>query len=222
MRKVISILVLLFVGWAISSAAAKDLEIQGNRLISERPPFTMVLPSELQLMHSSSLENREENSLTRSYFVVKEKKKQVEELFILQIADKTNPQAGPITTPPMKPYTEKRMYVKGKVKKGELAVDYMIQLMAWNPEAPSLQPVVKKGVIIPSHWALQGQFLFNFQGEHAVLIRYSKAVDSFGLKVSEDGKSWEKESISGNEKKGYEMFRKSFMEMIDSIRITAK
>jgi hypothetical protein len=127
-----------------------------------------------------------------------------------------------MTVPPLRPYTEKRMYLRDRMKKGELTVDYMIQLMAWNPEAPSLQPVVKKGIVIPSRWALQGQFLFNFQGEHAVLVRYSKAVDSFGLKVSEDGKSWEKESISGNEKKAYEVFKKSFTEIVQSIQITTK
>ncbi len=222
MKKTISILGLLFIGWAASFASAKDLEIQGTRLISEKPPFTMSLPSELQLMHSSSGQNPNESSATRVYFLIKEKKKQVEEMFILQIADRTNPQAGPISAPPLLPYTGKRMYLKDKVKKGELTVDYMIQLMAWNPEASSLQPIAKKGIVIPSQWALQGQLLFNFQGEHAVLVRYSKAVDSFGLKVSEDGKNWEKESMAGNEKQAYEMFRKSFMETIDSIRITSK
>ena len=140
-------------------------------------------------------------------------------MLILQIADKTNPQAGPMTATPLKPYTEKRLYSKGKVKKGELEVDYLIQLMAWNPDAPSLQPIVKKGLIIPSRWALQGQFLFLYQGEHAVFFRYSKDINSFGIKVSEKGDDWGKGSISGNEKKVYETFQKSFMEMIDSIQI---
>ena len=72
--------------------------------------------------------------------------------------------------------------MKDKVKKGELEVDYLIQLMAWNPDAPSLQPIVKKGLVVPSRWALQGQFLFPYQGEHAVFIRYSKDVNSFGFK----------------------------------------
>ena len=31
-------------------------------------------------------------------------------MLIVQIADKTNPQAGPMTVPPLKPYTEKRVY----------------------------------------------------------------------------------------------------------------
>jgi hypothetical protein len=35
----------------------------------------------------------------------------------------------------------------------------------------------------------------------------------FGLKTSKDGKDWERESISGNEKKVYEVFQKTFMEM---------
>ncbi len=102
---------------------------------------------------------------------------------------------------------------------GELRADYLIQLMAWNPNAPSLQPIVKKGIMIPSRWALQGQFLFVYQGEHAVFIRYAKNVNSFGLKISEEGKDWERESISGNEKKVYEAFQKTFMEMINSIII---
>ncbi len=111
------------------------------------------------------------------------------------------------------------MYLKDKIKKGELVVDFMIQLMRWNPDAPSLQPIVKKDIVIPSHWALQGQCLFVYQGEHAVFIRYSKDVHSFGLKISEEGKDWERESISGNEKKVYEAFQKTFMEMINSIII---
>jgi hypothetical protein len=124
-----------------------------------------------------------------------------------------------MTVPPLKPYTEKRLYSKGKVKKGELEVDYLIQLMAWNPDAPSLQPIVKKGLIIPSRWALQGQFLFLYQGEHAVFFRYSKDINSFGIKVSEKGDDWGKGSISGNEKKVYETFQKTHIEMIDSIQI---
>ena len=179
----------------------------------------MTLPSEFRLIHSSSNPNPAENSLTRIYFFVKAKEKQVEEMLILQIADKTNPQAGPMNIPPLKPYTEKRMYSKSKAKKEGLEIDYIMQLMAWNPDAPSLQPIVKKGIMIPSHWALQGQFLFAYQGEHAVFIRYSKDVHSFGLEISEDGKDWGKESISGNERKVYEAFQKTFMEMINSINI---
>jgi hypothetical protein len=209
---------LLFVG-TTAKAAQKDLEIQGKKLSSQKPPFTLTLPAEFNLVHSFSQENPGESSLTRVYFLVKTKGKQIEEMLILQVADKTNPQAGPMTVPPLKPYTEKRLYSKGKVKKGELEVDYLIQLMAWNPDAPSLQPIVKKGLIIPSRWALQGQFLFLYQGEHAVFFRYSKDINSFGIKVSEKGDDWGKGSISGNEKKVYETFQKSFIEMIDSIQI---
>ncbi len=197
-------------------APEKDLEIREKKLISQKPSFTLMLPSEFQLMHSSSVEYPKENSLTRSYFLIRQKEKQVEEIFIVQIADRTNPQAEPMNVPPLKPDSEKRMYLTDKIKKGDLVVDSLIQLMRWNPEAPSLQPIVKKSVVIPSHWAIQGQFLFAFQGEHAVFIRYSKDVHSFGLKISEEGKDWERDSISGNEKKICEAFQKTCMEMINS------
>ena len=212
----ISIVVLI---WTNLSLAAKDLEIKGKQLVSQTPAFTFTLPSELSMIHSFSQENPGMNSLTRVYFLVKEKNRQVEEMLIVQIADKTNPQAGPMTVPSLKPYTQKRLYSKGKVKEGELEVDYQIQLMAWNPDAQSLQPIVKKGFVIPSRWALQGQFLFLYQTDHAIFIRYSKDVNSFGLKTSEDGKDWERESISGNEKKVYEAFQKTFMEISHSIII---
>lgn len=220
MRKIFfALIILILFVWSNAGAAEKDFEIQGKKLISQKPPFTMNLPSEFRLVHASSRNIPSENSLTRSYFLIKAKEKQVEELLIVEIADRTNPQAGPITTPPLVPYAEKRMYQRDKIKKGELKADYMIQLMAWNPNAPSLQPVVKKGIVIPSHWAFQGQFLFVYQGEHAVFIRYAKDVNSFGLKISEKGEAWERKSISGNEKKIYEAFQKIFMVMIDSIRI---
>jgi len=119
----------------------------------------------------------------------------------------------------LKPHTEKGMYSKGEVKKGEMEVGYLIQLMAWNPDAPSLQPIVKKGFVIPSLLALHGQFLFLFQGEGAVSIRYSKDVNSFGMKVSDGGRRWERESISGNEKRVYEVFQKIFLKMIDTFHI---
>ena len=220
MKKIISAILMigLFLG-GNASAVDKDLEIQGKKLISQKPPFTLILPSDLQLIHSSSFENPKENSLTRVYLLIKEKNKYVEEMLIFQIADKTNPQAGPITPPPLKPYTEKRMYSKGKIKKGGWEGNYLTQLMAWNPDAPSLQPIIKKGISIPSRWALQGQFLFNYQGEHAVFIRYSREANAFGLKVSEQGDRWDQGSITGNEKKVVETFQKIFMDMIHSIRI---
>ena len=220
MRKIFFVLLgLLLTAWVTACAPKKDLEVEGKKLVSLKPPFTLMLPSDFNLIHSFSHENPEENSLTRVYFLIKTKEKQVEEMFILQVADKTNPQAGPMTMPPLKPYTEKRLYSKGKVKKGELEGEYLIQLMAWNPEAPYLQPIVKKGFVIPSRWALQGQFLFPYQGEHAVFFRYSRDVHSFRMKVSEKGEDWEKGLISGNEKRVHETFQKSYMEMINSIQI---
>ncbi len=214
-----ALLGLILIPWIAAGAAQKDLEIQGKKLTSQKPPFTLILPSEFNLIHSFFHENPGESSLTRVYFLVRTRGKQVEEMFILQIADKTNPQAEPMIAPPLKAYTEKRLYSKGRVKKGQLGVDYLIQLMAMNPDAPSLQPVIKKGFIIPAHWALQGQFLFPYLGENAVFGRYSRAIDSFGTKVSDKGEAWEKGMISGNEKKVYETFQKAFMEMIDSIQL---
>jgi hypothetical protein len=219
MRKILALLSLLLIMGITACTSPKDLELEGKKLDSRKPPITVVLPSEFNLVHSFSHENPGENSLTRVYFLVKAKEKQVEEMLILQIADKTNPQAGPMTAAPLKPYAEERMYSKGRFKKGRLESDYLIQLMRWNPDAPSLQPVMKKGLILPSHWALQGQFLFLFQGEHAVFFRYSKDINSFGTKVSEKGEDWEKGIISGNEKKIYETFQKTFMELMDSIQI---
>jgi hypothetical protein len=218
-KNIISLISIIVLTWTIAYAAPKDLEIKEKQLISQKPPFTFTLPSELSMIYSFSHENPAENSLTRAYFLVKVKGKQVEEMLILQIADKTNPQAGPMTVPSLKPYTEKRMYSKSKVKKKGLEINYILQLMAWNPDAPSLQPIVKKGIVIPFHWALQGQFLFTYQGEHAVLGRYSRDVHSFGVKISEEGKDWERSSVSGNEMKTYEAFQKIFIGMINSIDI---
>jgi uncharacterized protein YkuJ len=138
-------------------------------------------------------------------------------MFILQIADRTNPQAGPITAPSLRPYGEENMYLKDKIRRGEVEGDYLIQIMAWNPKASSLRAIVEKGFIIPSHLALQGQFQFIYQKEHAVSIRYSKDVNSFGLKVSEEGEKWVKDSISGSEKQAYEIFKESFLKMINCI-----
>ena len=220
MKKIVFVLFYLIIATgAVVNAAQKDLEVKGKKLTSQKPPFTLTLPSDFNLIHSFSQENPGESSLTRAYFFIKTKGKQVEEMLILQVADKTNPQAGPMTAAPLKPYTEKRLYSKGKVKRGELEMDTLIQLMAWNPDASSLQPIVKKGFVIPSSWALQGQFLFLYLGEHAVFFRYSKSVNSFGMKVSEKGEDWEKGRISENEKKIYETFQKSFKEMIDSIKV---
>jgi len=221
MKKIVVPFVLVFVSLLTATllAAEKDFEIQGKRLIFQRPPFRLTLPAEFRFIHSFSHPNPAENSLTRVYFILKTKEKQVEEMLILQIADKTNPQAGLMRVPPLKPYTERRMYSKSKVRKEGVEIDYMVQLMRWNPDAPSLQPIIKKGLLIPPHWALQGQFLFLYQAEHAVFFRYSKDIDSFGIKTSEKGGDWEKGVISGNQKKVYETFQKTFMQMIESIQI---
>jgi hypothetical protein len=220
MKKTIMIWIgLVLITWNLSIASPKDLEIQGRNLISKKPPFTLILPSEPRSIYSFSQEHPDENSLTRAYFFIKEKDKQVDEMLIVQIADRTNPQAEPMTVPPLKPYTEKTMYSKGKIKRGEVEINYLIQLMAWNPDAPSLQPIIQKGITIPHHLALQGQFLFTHLGQHAVYIRYSKDVNAFEAKVSKAEDKWNKDSISGNEKRVYEIFKKQFMEMIESVRI---
>ncbi|HSB06447.1 MAG TPA: hypothetical protein VLK23_14780 [Thermodesulfobacteriota bacterium] len=220
MKKVALVLIsLFFITASFGFGADQDLVIQGKTLVSKKPPFTLMLPSELQWIDSSSIEHPAENSITRTAIFIREKAKQVEEMLIVQIADKTNPQAGPMVVPPLKPYNVKRMYIKDKIKRGEGEVDYLTQLMAWNPEAPSLQPIVKKGVRIPSHWALQYQLLFQPQLEHAVFFRYSKDIHSFGLKVSDEGKSWDKESISGDERKVYEIFQKMISGMIESLSL---
>lgn len=218
MKKIAAFLLLIFIASSSVFGAGKDLEVQGKVVKSQKPPFLFTLPSEFQLIHSSSIEHPKENSLTRSFFFVRGKKNQVEEMLILQIADRTNPEAGPMDAPPLQPYAEKRMYLKGKVKRGEVEVEYLNQLMAWNPEAPSLQPLIGKGMVIPSHWALQSQILFQSQLEHVVFIRYSKDVHSFELKVSNEGKNWDKASLSGNEKRAVETFQKVISGMMDSLR----
>lgn len=217
-RILILLMVLLFFACG-RTTKGKDLEIDGKQLISRKPPFHLIFPSEFQLAHSSSIEYPKESSLTRSYFFIREKEKQIEEMVIIQIADKTNPQVEPMTAQPLKPEAEKRMYGNGKIKKGGLEIDYLVQSIVWNPNAPSLQAIIKKGMVIPPNRALQGQFLFVYQVEHGILIRYSRDVNSFGTKVSTEGDKWNKDMISGNEKKCYEMFEKSFMEMINSIQI---
>ncbi len=220
MKRILRIILFgMILGVSISYALPKDLEIKGRQLVSKKPPFTLTLPSDFSLFYSYSHKNPEENSLTRVYFLLVPKGRYIDELLILQMADKTNPQAGPMSAPPLQPYTEKRLYSKGRVKQGRLDVDYLIQLMAWDPNAPSLEPLRKRGMMIPSHWALQGQFLFLYLGEHAVYFRYSKDIHNFGVEVSGEVKDWEKGRISGNEKKVYDFFQKRFMEMIQSIQI---
>ena len=215
-RKMIShFIIILFLGTFLSGCASVGVEIKEGQLISQKPSFRLPFASEFRLV--DSFENPGENSNTRAYVYIKERDRQIEEMFILQIASRTNPQAGPITAPSLRSYGEENMYSKDKITKGEVEGNYLIQIMAWNPKASSLQAAVKKGFIIPSHLALQGQFQFVYQKEHAVSIRYSKDVNSFGFKVSEDGEKWVKDSISGSEKQAYEIFRESFLKMINSI-----
>jgi hypothetical protein len=217
MKKVLLLIIIFVVICSSGMAAERELEVQGKKLMSRTPPFTLNLPAELRLVHSSTVEYPKESSRTRAYFFIREKSKQVEQMVIVQIADRTNPRAEPMTGPPLKPDSDKRMYIKRNLKKEKVEVDYMIQLIVWNPEAPSLEPIVKKGIGIPSQWALQGQILFSYGGEHAASIRYSRDVTSFGMRVSGKGDDWNRESISGNEKKAYEVFQKDFMGVIDSL-----
>jgi hypothetical protein len=219
MRKILILLMVLLFLSCGPTTREKDLEIDGNKLISRKPPFALTFPTEFQLAHSSTVEYPNESSQTRSFFFIKEKEKQVEEMLIIQIADKTNPQAEAMTAPPLKPETTKGMYSNGKIKKGGLEVDYLIQWIVWNPAASSLQPIVKKGIVIPPHGALQGQFLILYQGEHAVFFRYSKDINSFGIRISGKGNDWEKGAISGNEKRVYENFQNTFMQMMDSVQM---
>jgi hypothetical protein len=218
MKKILALIIIFALAICSSAVAAeKELEIQGKKLMSRTPPFTLNLPAELRWVHSSTVEYPKESSRTRAYFFIREKSKQLEQMVIVQIADRTNPMAEPMTVPPLKPDSDKRMYIKRNLKKEKVEVDYMIQLIVWNPEAPSLEPIVKKGIGIPSQWALQGQILFPYGGEHAAFIRYSRDVTSFGMRISGKGDDWNRESISGNEKKAYEVFQKDFMGAIDSL-----
>jgi hypothetical protein len=202
-----------------SPAFAKAVKLEGKKLISEKPAFSLTLPSDFDFIDSSSVENRAESSATRSFLFVKAKNQRAEEILIVQIADRTNPQAGPMTIPPLRPLADKRLLSQGKIDRKGMEIEYLIQSMTLNPDAPSLRPLSAKGITVPSHWALQGQCLFPYYGEHAVLIRYSKGVNSLGPRVSQEGKHWERDSISGNEKKALEAFQKTFMGMIESLRV---
>jgi hypothetical protein len=208
-------IIILFFGTFLSGCAGVGVGLKEGQLISQKPPFRLPLASEFRL--ADSFEHPGENSNTRAYIYIKVRDRQIEEMFILQIADRTNPEAGPITAPSLRPYGEQNMYLKDKIRRGEVEGDYLIQIMAWNPKTSSLQGVVEKGFIIPSHLALQGQFQFIYQKDHAVSIRYSRDVNSFGLKVSEEGEKWIKDSISGSEKQAYEIFKESFLKMINSV-----
>ena len=220
MKRILFILLgVIFIFYSQTFGAEKLLDIKGNQLISYKPALQLVLPSELRLVHSLSTDHPRESSRTRAYFLIKEQKKQVEDLLILQIAEKTNPQTEPMTVPPLKPSSEERMYFKGQLKKEQRQIDYLSQFMAWNPEAAALKPLTEKGFVVPPHIALQGQILFLYDTDHAVLLWYSQDAQTFGMKVSDRDSYWKKGSISGNEKKVVETFQKKLMGMIESIQL---
>src|SRR4030042_4819580 len=157
MKRILFILLgVILIFYSQTFGADKLLDIKGTRLISHTPPLQLVLPSELRLVHSLSTDHPRESSKTRAYLLIKEQKKQVEDLLILQIAEKTNPQTEPMTVPPLKPSSEERMYFKGQLKKAQSEIDYLCQIMRWNPEADALKPLIEKGFVVPSRLALQG------------------------------------------------------------------
>lgn len=216
-RKTIPYLILIvFLGILLAGCSASIVEVKKDQLISSKPSFSLFLPAEFKLMNS--FETPGESSTTRAYIYIKEKDKQVEEMLILQIATRTNPQAGPMTTPPLTPYTKERVYEMDKTKKGKLELDYLIQSMVWNAKASFLEPIIQQGLVIPTHLTLQGQIQFLYQTKYAISIRYSRDVNSFSLKVSSDTKKWNKDSISGNEEQAVKIFKESFIKMMDSVK----
>jgi hypothetical protein len=217
MKKLFVALICIFLCFCTRGKEDKNLELRDKRITSDKPPFTLLLPDEFQWVDFSSTEYPDKNSLTRVYLFVFERNKQAEGLLIVQIADRTNPGADPIAAPPLTPDNIPRMVEKGQVKKEKSEIDYLIQFIRWNPDSSSLQPILKKGIGIPSRRALQGQILFGYGGDHAVLIKYSRDVSSFGMKVSEKEEDWSRGSMSGNEKKVCEIFQRDFMGMIDSL-----
>ena len=80
MKKVTLIIAFLLISSSWVLGAAKEFDIRGKTLISKKPPFSFTLPAELQWVHSFSSEHPAENSLTRAAFLIREKKKQVEEM----------------------------------------------------------------------------------------------------------------------------------------------
>jgi len=218
MKKLVSLWILL--SWIVlpfAVAAEKEVEIRGQELVVQSPSFTMTLPAEMRLAHSTSADYPTENSRTRVYFFVKEKNRHVEALLIIQIAERTNPKAEPISVPPLKSLSTEAVYSTGRLKKGEREIDYLLQLIGWDPQASSLQPITGAGFMIPPHFALQGQGLFVHNLDQAVQIRFSKDVQTFGVKVSEKGDRWKRSSLAGDEKKVSQVFQKIFMDMIQSI-----
>jgi hypothetical protein len=214
---VVACILLSWVALSFAVAAEKEPEIRGKELTVHAPPFTMTLPEELRWVYSNTTDYPEESSRTRVYFYVRERNKQIEDLLIIQIAERTNSQAEPISVPPLKPLSIEAAYATGRLKKGEREVDYLVQLMSWNPKASSLQPIAQAGLTLPPHLALQGMGLFLYSLDRAVQIRFSKDVQSFGVRVSEKSGKWRRDVLAGNEKKVSETFQKMFMDMIESI-----
>jgi hypothetical protein len=215
-KKIPYFILALFLGIFLSGCSASMVEVKKDQLVSSNPSFSLILPAEFKLMNS--LENPGENSVTRAYIYIKEKDKQVEEMLILQIAARTNSAAGPMTAPPLTPYTEERIYEMDKIKKGELELDYLIQWMVWNAKASFFEPMIQQGLVIPTHMAIQGQVQFLYQKKYAISLRYSRDVNSFSLKVSGDAKKWNKDAVSGNEEQALKIFKGTFMKMMDSVK----
>jgi len=87
------------------------------------------MPSEFNLVHSFSQEIRREFAYPCLFFIRPKGKQVLKKCSSFRFADKTNP-SWTMTAAPLKPYTEKKLYSKGKLKKGGLEVDTLIQLMA--------------------------------------------------------------------------------------------
>ena len=221
MRK--SLIVLFGLFWVLFSharAAERELEVHEVKLTLRQPALQLTLPSPFLLVHSLSQDRPRQSSRTRVFLLVNEKKKKVEELLLLQVAERTNPQAEPITAPALSPSSEETLYFRTRMKKEGRDLDLLIQLMALNPEAKLLEPVRQKGFSVPSHLALQGQSLFVYDLDHAVFLWYSKDIHTLGFRVSDQEDRWKRAKLSGNEKKAVDTFQKCFMSMVDSITLS--
>jgi hypothetical protein len=221
MKRIVLVLAgLLFFAGSICTSAEREVDLRDKRLFSKTPPFSLLLPTPFRLVQSLTSEHPEQSSRTRAYFLITEKARKVEGLILLQIAQRTDPRADPMTAPPLRPSSEERTYSKGNVKQDGREIAFLVQLMKWNPSAPALKPIVQQGFLIPSHLALQGQFQLVYDQDHAVLVWYSRDVQSFGWKVSDRVNAWEKGILSGSEKRAVQAFEKSFLAIIKSMTFT--